>query len=258
MTSRGMRLTIVGCAGSFAGPDSAASCYLLEADADGRTWRIVLDLGSGAFGQLQRYADPRDIDALFISHLHADHFYDISGYYVVRTWHPDGKMPPLPTWGPRGMAKQIAAGYGLSVHPGMKDAFDVAVYAGSPVRIGPFTVHTARLKHPITSYGFRVEANGSTLAYSGDTGPCDELVELGRGADLFLCESAFLSDSPDNPPDLHLTGRDAGYAAKAAAVGRLVLTHIPAWHDTQLAYDEARDVFDGTVDVAKAGQVYEI
>jgi len=257
MTS-GMRVTIVGCSGSYAGPDSAASCYLVEADGDGRTWRILFDLGSGAFGALQRFADPRHIDALFISHLHADHFYDISGYYVVRTWHPEGEMPPLPTWGPKGMAKQIAAGYGLKVHPGMKDAFDVQKYGHEPVVVGPFTVHTAKLKHPIRSYGFRIEANGSVLAYSGDTGPCDELVDLSRGADLFLCEAAFRSDRDDNPPDLHLTGREAGDAAKSAGVGKLVLTHIPPWHDKQNAYDEAAGVFDGPIELAEPGQVFDV
>jgi len=252
-----MRLTIVGCSGSYPGPESAASCYLLEADHEGRTWRILLDLGSGAFGALQRYADPRYIDALFISHLHADHFYDISGYYVVRTWHPDGDMPPLPTWGPKGMAKQIAAGYGLKVHPGMKDAFDVQVYHGDPIVIGPFTVQTTKLKHPIRSYGFRIEAGGSTLVYSGDTGPCDALVELSRNVDLLLCEAAFCHDR-DNPPDLHLTGREAGDTAKAAEVGQLVLTHIPPWHEKQTAFDEAASVYDGTITLAEPGKVYEI
>ncbi|HSV38656.1 MAG TPA: MBL fold metallo-hydrolase [Nocardioidaceae bacterium] len=251
-----MKLTIVGCSGSYAGPDSAASCYLLEADHEGRTWRILLDLGSGAFGALQRYADPRDIDALFISHLHADHFYDISGYYVVRVWHPEGEMPPLPTWGPKGMAKQIAAGYGLKVHPGMKDAFDVSVYTADPITVGPFTIRTRKLKHPIRSYGFHVEAGGSTLVYSGDTGPCDALVELSRGVDVLLCEAAFCHDR-DNPPDLHLTGREAGDTAKAAEVGQLVLTHIPPWHEKQVAFDEAASVYDGPITLAEPGKVYE-
>ncbi len=252
-----MRLTIVGCAGSYAGPESAASCYLLEAEHEGRTWRIIFDLGSGAFGQLQRYVDPRDIDALFISHLHADHFYDISGYFVVRTWHPGGPMGPLPTWGPKGMARQIAAGYGLAVHPGMKDAFKVRKYKDEPITVGPFTVHTAKLKHPIVAYGFRVEAGGSTFVYSGDTGPCDELIELSRGADLFLCEAAFRGDNPNNPPDLHLTGREAGDAAKSAEVGRLVLTHIPPWFEERYAFDEASGVFDGPIDLAVPGVVYD-
>jgi len=228
----------------------------VETEEHGRTWRLLLDLGSGAFGPLQRYADPRGIDALFISHLHADHFYDISGYYVVRTWHPEGEMPPLPTWGPAGMKRQIAAGYGLEVHPGMDSAFDVRVYDGQPITVGPFTVRTAPLKHPIQSFGFRVEAGGSTLVYSGDTGPCDELVELSRGAHLLLCEAAFRADRPDNPPDLHLTGKDAGHTAKAAGVAQLVLTHIPPWHHRQRALDEASSVFDGLIDLASPGAVY--
>ena len=85
-----MRLTVVGCSGSYPGPESPASCYLVEADdADGRTWRILLDLGSGALGALQRYADPLGIDAVFLSHLHADHCLDLCGYYVLRRYHPD-------------------------------------------------------------------------------------------------------------------------------------------------------------------------
>jgi ribonuclease BN (tRNA processing enzyme) len=79
-----MKLTVIGCAGSFAGPDSAASCYLLEADHEGRTWRVLLDLGSGSLGPLHRFIDPVSVDAVFLTHLHPDHYFDISGHYVVR------------------------------------------------------------------------------------------------------------------------------------------------------------------------------
>ena len=77
-----MRLTVIGCSGSYPGPESSASCYLLEAEHDGRTWRVLLDLGNGALGSLQRYADATAIDAVFLSHLHADHCLDLCGYYV--------------------------------------------------------------------------------------------------------------------------------------------------------------------------------
>ena len=103
-----MRLTVIGCSGSFAGPDSAASCYLVEADdPDGRTWRILLDLGSGALGALQRYADPAAVDAVFLSHLHPDHCMDLCGYYVLRRYHPGGALPPIPVWGPAGVAERL-------------------------------------------------------------------------------------------------------------------------------------------------------
>ena len=80
-----VRLTVIGCSGSYPGPDSPASCYLLEAEHDdgtARTWRVLLDLGSGALGALQRYVDPLAIDAVLLSHLHADHCLDLCGYYV--------------------------------------------------------------------------------------------------------------------------------------------------------------------------------
>ena len=95
-----MKLTVVGCSGSFPGPDSPASCYLLEQEHEGRTWRVLMDLGSGAFGVLQRYVDPLDVDAVLLSHLHADHCLDLCGFYVMRKYHPSGPPPRLPVWGP--------------------------------------------------------------------------------------------------------------------------------------------------------------
>ena len=69
-----MRVTVIGCSGSVPGPASPASCYLVEADDDGgRTWRVVLDLGNGALGPLQRHLDPTTLDAVLLSHLHHDH-----------------------------------------------------------------------------------------------------------------------------------------------------------------------------------------
>ena len=85
-----VKLTVVGCSGSYPGPDSPASCYLVEAESDGRIWRILLDLGNGALGALQKYVDPLVIDAVLVSHLHPDHCIDLCGYYVLRRYHPAG------------------------------------------------------------------------------------------------------------------------------------------------------------------------
>ena len=252
-----MRLTVIGCSGSYPGPDSPASCYLLEGDHEGRTWRVLLDLGSGALGPLHDYADPLTVDAVVLSHLHPDHYFDLSGLYVVWKYHPDGARSRIPVYGPAGVAAQVARAYGLPVDPGMSAEFDFHEYDDQPVRLGPFTIWPTRVAHPVAAYGLRVEADGHTLAYSGDTGPCPQLVELAKGADLMLAESAFLAGD-DNPNDLHLTGTDAGSAAAAAGVGRLVLTHIPPWHDKRLALAEARAVFDGPVGLAATGDTYDL
>ena len=82
-----MRLTVIGCTGSFPGPVSPASCYMLTAtDFAGRTWRIIMDMGNGSLGMLQRHIDLSDIDAILISHLHPDHCIDLSGLHVAVKW----------------------------------------------------------------------------------------------------------------------------------------------------------------------------
>jgi ribonuclease BN (tRNA processing enzyme) len=253
-----MRLTIVGCSGSYPGPESAASCYLLEEELDGRTWRILLDLGNGALGQLHRYADPLGIDAVFLSHLHADHCLDLCGYYVMRKYHPTGPQPQIPVWGPAGTAERMARAYDLPLDPGMTEEFAFLEHGGGEVvELGPFRVEARQVVHPVTAYALKVTAGGRTLVYSGDTGPCPELDELAGGADLLLAEASFRSGD-DNPPDLHMTGTDCGRTAGRAGVGRLVLTHVPPWHDPADAEAEARAAWSGPVDLARAGATYDL
>jgi ribonuclease BN (tRNA processing enzyme) len=252
-----MRLTVIGCSGSYPGPDSPASCYLVEADdTEGRTWRVLLDLGSGALGVLQRYVDPLAVDAVCISHLHPDHYFDLSGLYVLWRYHPDGARGRIPVWGPRGIAAQTARAYGLPPQPGMAGEFDFREYDGR-FHIGPFTLDPVRVVHPVAAYGLRVEAGGRTLAFTGDSGPCEELVTLARDTDLLLAEAAF-QEGRDNPEALHLTGREAGEVATAAGTRRLVLTHIPPWHDPKVALAEAAEVWHGPLDLAATGAVFDV
>ena len=120
-----MKLTIVGCTGSFPGPGSPASCYLLTANDGERTWKIVMDLGSGALGAIQRYTDLEDIDAIFLTHLHPDHCMDLCGLHVAVRWKPGGwGRGRIPVWGPAATADRMATAYGLDLDPGMHEEFD--------------------------------------------------------------------------------------------------------------------------------------
>jgi ribonuclease BN (tRNA processing enzyme) len=255
-----MRLTVVGCSGSYPGPESPASCYLVEAEHDdgtgSRTWRVLLDLGSGALGALHRYVDPLAVDAVLLSHLHADHCLDLAGYYVLRKYHPEGAQPRIPVWGPPGTAGRMARAYDLEPNPGMTEEFDFREWAG-PVRLGPFTVEPVAVQHPVPAFALRVTADGATLVYSGDTGPCAGLESAAAGADLLLAEASFRTGDP-NPPDLHLTGTDCGDVAARQGVGRLVLTHVPPWFDPAVALAEARQRFSGPAELARSGAVYDL
>lgn len=255
-----MRLTVVGCSGSYPGPDSPASCYLLEAEHDDgtgpRTWRVLLDLGSGALGALHRYVDPLGIDAVLLSHLHADHCLDLSGYYVLRKYHPTGPQPRIPVWGPVGTADRMARAYDLPLDPGMHHEFDFRQWDG-PIEVGPFSVVPVAVDHPVPAYGLRIAVDGVVVGYSGDTGPCPGLDLVAAGADLMLAEASFRA-ADTNPPNLHLTGTECGDLAARVGVRRLVLTHVPPWHDPQEALAEASARFDGPVELARAGASYEL
>jgi ribonuclease BN (tRNA processing enzyme) len=248
-----VRLTVVGCSGSFGGPTSAASCYLLEADG----FRVLLDLGAGALGELAKYTDIYGIDAMLLSHLHPDHCIDMCGYYVARNYRPEGAAPRIPVWGPAGTPGRLAAAYGLPEDPGMTQAFDFrALTPGATFELGPLRVTVDRTVHPIEAYAIRLEHGGRTLTYSGDSGPCEDLIRLARGTDLFLCEASF-HEGRDDAPEVHMNGREAAEHAEKAEVERLVLTHIPPWNDPARTMAEAAG-FPGRLDLARPGATYDI
>ncbi|TDC68311.1 MBL fold metallo-hydrolase [Actinomadura sp. GC306] len=249
-----MRVTVIGCSGSFPGPDSPASSYLIEADG----FSMLLDIGNGAIGSLQRFHGVLDIDAICISHLHPDHCLDLTVYWIARTYCPDGPAPRIPVYGPHGTAEHMIKAYELEPNPGMTDTFDFRVFEPGPMTIGPFTVTTALMNHPIEAYGLRIEHDGGVMTYSGDTGHSDALVQLARGSDLFICEAAF-ADRPGLPPDMHLTGREAGEHAERAGVGQLVLTHLLPWNDPAQTLAEAKaSGFRGPIELAAVGAVYDL
>jgi len=247
-----VKLTVVGCSGSLPGPDSPASCYLLEAPYEDGVFRLLLDLGSGAIGALQRYVDLRSIGAVAFSHLHADHCLDLCGFYVMRKHHPDGHWGRIPVYGPPGVAHRMASAYDISPDPGMTHEFDFREYDGRPVALGPFTVETVGVDHPVDAYALKVTAGGSALLYTGDTAPCAGLNALAEGADLMLAEASFL-EGEDNPEHLHLSGPEAVAVATEAGIGRLVLTHIPPWYRSDEILKQAREQFSGELHAATPG-----
>ncbi|SEG56752.1 Ribonuclease BN, tRNA processing enzyme [Nonomuraea solani] len=249
-----MKVTIVGCSGSYPGPDSPASCYLVEADG----FRMLLDFGSGSLGALQRHIGLYDVDAICLSHLHADHCLDICGYHVARTYGPEAPYPTVPVYAPADAPARLAAAYGMPEEPGLETAFEFVPLTAGSYEIGPFVLTAGLVNHPVEAYGFRVTDGTASVAYSGDTGQCDELVKLAAGADLLLCEASFV-EGPDLPPDLHLTGRQAAEHAAKADVGRLVLTHLVPWNDQATVLDEASGGgYDGPVELARSGAVYDL
>lgn len=248
-----MRLTVLGCAGTFPGPHSGCSAYLIEHDG----YRLCLDFGTGAVGALQRHGDVLALDSILVSHLHADHCIDLVGYYYARRYHPSGQAPPIPVYGPAGTRERVCGAFEHNPGKAIESVYEFHVTAPGSLTLGPFTIDLVAMYHPIESHAMRLTAGGRTLVYSSDTAPYDPLVELARGADLFLCEASWLDSTP-NPPGVHMSAREAAETAAKAGVSRLMLTHVVPWVDSADSLTEASAVFDGELLLAERDASYEV
>jgi ribonuclease BN (tRNA processing enzyme) len=209
-----VRLTVLGCAGTFPSAESPCSGYLVEHDG----FRLVVDLGAGALGALQRHVGLLDVDAVYVSHLHADHCIDLVAYSYARRYHPGGIPPRLPVYGPQGLAARLCGAFEEPPADGLLDVFDFREVPVGTRSIGPFTVTAVRTEHPVECHGLRLEAGGRSLVYSGDTAASPALVRLAHDADVLLCEASWPDDAA-NPPGLHLSGREAGSTRPRPARG---------------------------------------
>lgn len=269
-----MRLTVLGCSGSMPGPASPASSYLVQADGDAaaaapRTWNVLLDLGSGAFGPLQPLVAPHALDAVLLSHLHPDHCADITALAVWLRYGPGSPGPRVLVVGPEGTSERLADLTMMTAEE-TAETFEVrTIRDGDVVEIGPLRVVAHEVRHPVTAFAFRVEgpaegdrsdasagpAEPVVLAYTGDTDACSGVETAAAGADLLLSEAAFV-DGVDAIRGIHLTGSRAGELATTAGVGSLVLTHLQPWADPERVRVAAAGTFDGEITVASAGSVY--
>lgn len=251
-----MRLTVLGSGAACAGDGGNSSGYLIEES----NLRILLDCGHGVASTLVELGPPDKIDHIFISHMHADHFIDLLPLRFAVTKHLPGLPEPcgylhLPPGGRASLAKVLDA----VCFPG--DFFDgvwrVCEYEpGTQLELADgLSARFAGGVHYIPGWGIRLDGS-SSLTFTGDTAPSDEICELARGCDLLLAEATL--DEPEHGPVRgHLTALEAAELAEAAAVGRLMLTHF--WHDAdrEVAADTARARLDCAVLVAHDGVVVE-
>ena len=255
-------LTILGCSGSLPGPHGPASGYLVEADG----CRLAIELGGGVLAALQAHHDPFSLDALLFSHLHPDHCADFTTLAVTRRYHThpphDTRARKLPVHAPVEAPERFARAYAETAEEllttDLSDVFEFHALADRGVtRVGPFEITAVRVEHPTESYGFRIAAGRTTLAYTGDTGPCDQLRFLAHDADVLLSEATW-THTGDRPPGRHLSGVQAGSLAAAAGVGRLLLTHVAPWTDREAVLAEARSRFEGPAELVSPGAKYVV
>lgn len=251
----GLRLTVLGSATPYASVDNPCSGYLISS-GDTRLWT---DAGSGTLAQLQRYARLDEVDAIWISHLHADHSADLLTAYYAALYADLRLAAPIPLYGPPGIAERLA--HYLTNGPRrspVESAFAVhELHDGHQARVGALTLTSAAVAHGIPAFAVRVEADGRSLVYSGDTAPCASLTRLAGGCDVLLCEAE--SDrAPAEDEQVHHSPEDTGDTATAARAGRLIVTHVGRSLTPAQAVARASARFAGPVDYAAPGAAFEI
>jgi len=242
-------VTVLGCSGSYPGPGSPSTGYLLRHGATA----VWLDAGAGTFAELQRHVEVADLTAVVLTHAHVDHWADLAQLRtVLRYFRPD--LTGLAVYG-------TAATLDLAAHlvgGTLADAFAwTTITAASHVVTGSLRWSFSLTDHPVETLAVRADTpDGRAFAFSADTGPGWSPVGLGPGIDLFLCEASLDDAHAGVAP--HLTGRQAGGGARAAEVGRLVITHVLPGLDGEAHRRDAEAAFGAPVALAATGATYPV
>ena len=196
------------------------------------------------------------VDAIVVTHRHADHAVDLHGLFRAR-WFGRRGVSPLPLYAPEDVLDLVAALEGDDV-AAVREVFDWHPLPAAAYHLGPFELTSWALPHFVPNAGVRLSSAGLTVAYTGDTGPDPALGDLGRSADLYVVEANDRDQQAGTPqaPDgqrMHLSAADAGRAAAAAGARRLLLTHFWPGNDRVASRAAATAVFSGEVLVAEEG-----
>lgn len=246
-----MEVTVLGTSAAWPGPGRAAAGFLVQHQGAS----IALDLGTGTLSNLQLRVHHEELDAVLITHQHLDHCLDLYPLTVARVFHPE-PLTPLPLYAPPGVFEAVAALEDQEGREEMRGLFDVRE-PGDAFEVGPLRVTTRLLPHLVPNLGFRVEAGGAALAYTGDTGPSKEIEALARGVDVLVSEASW-EDEDGILVEGHLTARQAAEHAAAAGAGKLVLTHLWQTVNRDRARELAAAAFDGEVVVADEGRTIRV
>src|SRR5215218_1819776 len=257
-----LSLFFAGTAGSVPTARRCLPAILLRAGGD----RILLDCGEGTQQQLLRSAGLPELDAIFISHYHLDHWLGLVG--MLKTFDLRARERPLAIYGPPGLRAlftMLRPVFGRTAYP--LSLAELEPY--EEVGFGGYAIGSFPVRHRVEAYGYafveedrpgRFDADaaralgvgedrpGRKIVYSGDTAPCQAVEVLAEGADVLVHEATFLSDERARASDTgHSTAAQAAELARDAGVRLLALTHLSTRYFPREIRDEARAVFPNTV-----------
>ncbi len=239
-------------------PGGASSSYLIESG----NAAVLIDVGSGALGKLQLFTEYERLDAIVISHMHADHFFDLVPFRYGLKYGNASRAQRLALWLPSDGRRALEALRVAVATDAPADFFD-AVFAleeydpARALRVKDLRLSFCRTRHYVEAFAIRAECDGESITYSADTAPCEAVIEHARTSSLFLCEAALGLGSEEGERG-HSSAWEAGEMAQRAGVERLVLTHYPAEYTPQALVEAAQTRFSGPVSAAEDGAQFSI
>jgi len=256
-----LSITVLGCSGSYPGPGSACSGYLVQ----GGGANVVVDLGPGSLANLQGHVSLGDLDAVVLTHAHPDHWTDLCGLHTALKYGLD--RTGLHVWGTRS-CRPLAESLTSELSPTF-DWHDLGT--SSLIVVGGLCFTFAPTVHYVETYAVRVDGPaGEVLVYSADTGPrwsLDGLTkdsphfagwpEGRRAVDLLVCEATGLVGD-ERPDFLHLSARQAGVLGASSGARRLLLTHLWPGNDPEDHRREAAVTYGRAVELAVTNQRYDV
>jgi ribonuclease BN (tRNA processing enzyme) len=252
-----VRITVLGKSPAWQDAGGACSGYLVE--GDGRC--VLLDCGNGVFGKLRDAHAFTDVCAVVISHLHADHFFDLVPYAYALTYSHQaraaGSRPVL--YAPPGARETFRRVTGAwQAEELIEQAFELHEYdPAQELALVRLRVRFHEVPHFVRTHAVQIRDDRGSFTYGADCRPNDAIVAFAQDTDLLMLE-ATLEQPEEEGCRGHLTPAEAGEHARRAGAHRLVLTHMSADHDASWARGEAERAFGGPVELASEGAVYEI
>lgn len=233
-----MTITVIGCLGAYPSAGEATSGYVIE---HGGT-KVLLECGSGVLAVMQQHLGLHELDAVVLSHYHADHSADLGclQYAVMVETLLGRRDKPFTAWGPGEAERLQYRAYCQGRSYLELDSF----------QIGSLTFSTCKTRHDADCYAIRVRGGGKTFVFSGDTGYFPELAAFAAGANCFLCEASFYQEGKQFE-NQHLTAVMASRLASLAQAEQLVLTHLPHFGDPQQLVQLAETEYVGRVRLAR-------
>jgi ribonuclease BN (tRNA processing enzyme) len=246
-----MRITVLGKSPAWQDVGGACSGYLVE----GGGVRLLLDCGPGVFAKLRAFVSYVDVDAVVISHLHADHVNDLVTFASALRYGTRREVPPRLIAPPGAEAVLARLCQGGSMRPEhISGAFALELYdPAETVAVGGLRVRFRPVPHFIPCNAVEIAEGHARFTFSADCGPNDALVEFAAGTGLLLVEATL-----PVPDEGHLTPFEAGEHAAAAGAARCVLTHFSDQLDAAWVRAEGERGFGAPIELAAEGGVYEL